>query len=78
MPRIRCGRGCTRLAVVQMVETRSIRKVLIVDDEWESPIVKSVRRRLEAEGWQTLAVDPGPQWRSGDEFEDAALYTPSR
>ena len=62
------------MAVVQMVEARSIRKVLIVDDEWESPIVKSVRRRLEDEGWQTLPVDPGPRWRSGDEFEDAALY----
>ena len=57
-----------------MAEARSNRKVLIVDDEWESPIVKSVRRRLEDEGWQTLAVEPGTQWRSGDEFEAAALY----
>ena len=57
-----------------MAEARSNRKILVVDDEWESPIVKSVRRRLEDEGWQTLAVEPGSQWRSGDEFEAAALY----
>ena len=48
--------------------------MLIVDDEWESPIVKSVRRRLEDEGWQTLAVEPGSRLRSGDDFEAAALY----
>jgi DNA-binding response OmpR family regulator len=57
-----------------MAEARSNRKVLIVDDEWESPIVKSVRRRLEDEGWQTLAVESDTRLRSGDEFETAALY----
>jgi DNA-binding response OmpR family regulator len=57
-----------------MAEARSKRKILIVDDEWESPIVKSVRRRLEDEGWQTLAVEPGSRSRTGDEFEEAALF----
>lgn len=55
-----------------MADATSNRKVLIVDDEWESPIVASVRRRLEDEGWQTLGVEP--KLRSGDEFEAAALY----
>ena len=49
-------------------------KILIVDDEWESPIVKAVRRRLDEDGWHTLAVEPDPQWLGGAEFEAAALY----
>ena len=49
-------------------------KILIVDDEWESPIVKAVRRRLEEEEWSTVAVEPETQWVSGDEFETATLY----
>lgn len=50
-------------------------KILIVDDEWESPIVKSVRRRLDEEGWHTTVIEPDARWLSGDEFEAAALYT---
>jgi len=49
-------------------------KILIVDDEWESDIIKAVRRRLEAEGWTTIAVEPEIPTRWGDEFELAALY----
>ena len=49
-------------------------RILIVDDEWESPIVKAVRRRLDEDGWHTLAVEPDPQWLGGAEFEAAALY----
>ena len=49
-------------------------KILIVDDEWESAIVKAVRRRLEEEGWRTIAVEPQSRWRGGDEFEAAAIY----
>src|SRR5918992_1269129 len=49
-------------------------KILIVDDEWGSPIVKAVRRRLDAEEWRTVAVEPEGGWQSGDEFEAAALY----
>jgi DNA-binding response OmpR family regulator len=50
------------------------RKILIVDDEWESPIVQSVQRRLEAEGWRAIVVKPGTRYVSGDDFELAALY----
>ena len=47
---------------------------MIVDDEWQSAIVKTVRERLEQEGWRTLAVEPGGPWRTGEEFEATALY----
>jgi CheY-like chemotaxis protein len=49
-------------------------KILIVDDEWGSPIVKAVRRRLDEEEWCTVAVQPEAGWLTGDEFEAAALY----
>lgn len=49
-------------------------KILIVDDEWGSPIVKAVRRRLDEEEWSTVAVEPEAGWLTGDEFEAAALY----
>ena len=49
-------------------------KILIVDDEWESPIVGAVVRRLEREGWQTVVVKPESKWAIGDEFEAAAIY----
>ena len=49
------------------------RTILIVDDEWESAVVKAVRRRIESEGWRTIPVEPETPWLSGDEFELAAL-----
>lgn len=49
-------------------------KILVVDDEWESPIVAAVVRRLEREGWRTIVVKPESQWSIGDEFEAAALF----
>ena len=49
-------------------------KILIVDDEWESPIVGAVVRRLEREGWRTIVVKPESRYSIGDEFEAAALY----
>jgi CheY-like chemotaxis protein len=49
-------------------------KILIVDDEWESSIIRAVRRRLEAEGWDTIVIEPEVTFKSGDEFELAALY----
>ncbi len=49
-------------------------KVLIVDDEWESAIVRAVCRRLEADGWRTIPVVPEGRWQMADEFEAAALY----
>ena len=50
-------------------------KILIVDDEWESPIVRAVRRRLDEEGWNTLVIEADAQWSGGEDFEAAALYT---
>ncbi len=49
-------------------------KILIIDDEWESAIVKAVQRRLTEEGWQTIIVDPQSHWSMGDEFAAAAIY----
>lgn len=57
-----------------MSEVRGRGKILIVDDEWGSAIVKAVRRRLENEGWHTIAVEPETRWLTGDDFEVAALY----
>ena len=57
-----------------MADDRTEGSILIVDDEVASPIVSAVRRRLEKEGWRTVAVEPEEGWRSGEDFEDAALY----
>lgn len=57
-----------------MTQSRSQRKILIVDDEYNSPIVKSVERRLEEEGWKAIVVAPEGRFVTGDDFEMAALY----
>lgn len=57
-----------------MTNTAWQRKILIVDDEWESPIVKSVQRRLEEEDWRIVVVTPDSRMPTGDDFELAALY----
>lgn len=57
-----------------MTEVKRQGKILIVDDEWESPIVKAVSRRLEQEGWRTIIVTPEVRHPSGEEFERTALY----
>ena len=49
-------------------------KILIVDDEWESAIIKTVQSRLEEEGWAAAVVQPESTWSLGEEFELAALY----
>ncbi len=49
-------------------------KILIIDDEWESAIVKAVQRRLEEEGWRTVVVEPHSRWLVGDALEVAAFY----
>ena len=41
-----------------MPNAKGLEKIIIVDDEWESPIVTAVRRRLDEEGWQTLVIVP--------------------
>ena len=57
-----------------MPNAKGLEKILIVDDEWESPIVNAVRRRLDQEGWHTLVIEPEAGGSPGDEFEAAALY----
>lgn len=57
-----------------MTTSKHRRKIIIVDDEWESAIVKSVQRRLEEEDWQTIVIAPEGPYITGDDFEIAALY----
>ena len=57
-----------------MPNAKGLEKIIIVDDEWGSPIVAAVRRRLDEEGWQTQVVMPEGGGSIGDEFEAAALY----
>ena len=49
-------------------------RILIVDDEAGSAIVTAVRRRLEAEGWLPIVVEPENRWSLAEEFETAALF----
>ena len=65
------GKGA-RLNMVEVGTNKG--KILIVDDEWESAIVMSVRRRLEHEGWTWIVARPESRFVTGDEFEAAALY----
>lgn len=57
-----------------MPENSRQRRIIIVDDEWDSAIVKAVRHRMESEGWDTIVVNPGESWDSAEGFQDAALY----
>lgn len=57
-----------------MTESRLQRSILIVDDEWDSKVVRSVRKRLDEEGWRTNVVVPFDFIVSGDDFEAEALY----
>ncbi len=57
-----------------MARTNTGRKILIVDDESESAILRAVRRRLEEEGWEPLVVQPEFEHSLGEEFEAAALW----
>jgi len=58
-----------------MARANAGRKILIVDDESESAILRAVRRRLAAEGWDALVVQPEPRHSIGEEFEAAALWS---
>ena len=53
---------------------RAGQKIMIVDDEADSSILRTVRRRLEEEGWRTTVVQPALGGSRGDEFEAAALW----
>ena len=59
---------------MKWLTTTQRHKILIVDDEWQSAIMRAVRRRLESEGWRTITVEPEALWLLADEFEVAALY----
>ncbi len=48
--------------------------ILVVDDEWESPIVAAVLRTLEQEGWKTSVIKPKFSADSGNDFETETLY----
>jgi len=58
-----------------MARANAKRKILIVDDESESAILRAVCRRVEAEGWAALVVQPEPGYSVGEEFEAAALWS---
>ncbi|MBO19541.1 MAG: response regulator transcription factor [SAR202 cluster bacterium] len=58
-----------------MARISTARKILIVDDESESAILRAVRRRLDEEGWQTLVVVPEAGHSIGEEYEAAALWS---
>lgn len=58
-----------------MARVNPVRRILIVDDESESAILRAVRRRLEEEGWEAVAVQPETGYSLGEEFEAAALWS---
>jgi DNA-binding response OmpR family regulator len=53
---------------------RIAQKIMIVDDEADSSILRSVRQRLEDEGWITVILQPEPGGLLGEEFEAAAMW----
>ncbi len=57
-----------------MAANRTPQKIMIVDDEAESSILRSVRKRLEDEGWATCVVQPYSGGTLGEEYEESALW----
>ena len=57
-----------------MAAKRAGPNIMIVDDEAESSILRTLRRRLEEEGWRTTVVRPAGGGPPGEEFEAAALW----
>jgi DNA-binding response OmpR family regulator len=62
------------LGCIWMIGKSNKDRILIVDDEWDSPIVKAVVRNLEEDGWVTSIVKPTDLQDSGAEFEAETLY----
>ena len=58
----------------QRTGTNRGQKILIVDDESNSDLMRSVVRRLETEGFRTILVEPqGPRF-DGRQYETEALF----
>ncbi len=57
-----------------MTANRPAQKILIVDDEADSSILRTVCQRLEEEGWRTAVVTPTPGEQVGEEFEASAMW----
>ena len=57
-----------------MIRKNNRDKILVVDDEWDSPILKTVIRTLEDEGWDTTVVKPTQSQDVGAEFESETLF----
>lgn len=49
-------------------------KILVVDDEHMSDLMRSVLRRLESEGFRPVVVAPEGQHITGDDYEQQALF----
>ena len=57
-----------------MVRKNNRDRILVVDDEWDSPILKTVIRTLEDDGWDTTVVKPTKLQDVGAEFESETLF----
>ncbi|MDA1280137.1 MAG: hypothetical protein O3B95_08895 [Chloroflexi bacterium] len=49
-------------------------KILVVDDEHMSDLMRSVLRRLETDGFRPIVIAPQGQHVSGDDYETQALF----
>ena len=58
-----------------MAKVNAGHRILVVDDESESAIVRAVSRRLEEEGWDTTVIQPESGRSLGEEFEAATLWS---
>ncbi len=58
-----------------MAEKVTGKKILIVDDEAESAILKAVLRRVEHEDWHAVVVVPENGYPIGEEFAAAAIWS---
>ncbi|MFL2665423.1 MAG: response regulator [Dehalococcoidia bacterium] len=55
-------------------EKNNNQKILIVDDEHMSDLMRSVLRRLDTEGFKPIVVEPKGNMGTGDEYEVQTLF----